>query len=238
MLDVVSKASLNFQQRYGLLLDQTRNVKDLVNSLRKLGKYNGGFNVEKFLSMCHCGDTECRNLRDFEDHEEVVYMQAGYEVTLKEKQVPTRGGSSSVYPKLSDIAQSITKDLVDMIESYIPEGSMEPFAVLNPLEWPKNEVYPFSNNYGFKDHAIVNLYEILRQTTDAMKNLYSEDNYAEEVRSDWHNMLTALTKDKEWCAFIRGYDNIRLWKHYLDTNLIPPKMKMIVRNTLVIPVGR
>ena len=47
ILDVIETASLEFQKRYGLLVDQAKNLESLTSSLIKIGNHNGGHYDEK-----------------------------------------------------------------------------------------------------------------------------------------------------------------------------------------------
>ena len=49
ILDVIEAASLNFQKRYGLLMDQTKNLAELTAALAKIGANSGGSYTEQFL---------------------------------------------------------------------------------------------------------------------------------------------------------------------------------------------
>ena len=42
VLDVIETSSLQFQKRYGLLVDQCKNIEDMTSSLRKIGSLCGG----------------------------------------------------------------------------------------------------------------------------------------------------------------------------------------------------
>ena len=42
ILDVIETASLEFQKRYGLLVDQAKNLESLTSSLIKIGNHKGG----------------------------------------------------------------------------------------------------------------------------------------------------------------------------------------------------
>ena len=48
ILDVIETASLEFQKRYGLLVDQAKNLESLTSSLIKIGNHNGGHYDKKF----------------------------------------------------------------------------------------------------------------------------------------------------------------------------------------------
>lgn len=56
ILDVLETSSLNFQKRYGILIDQGKNLKSLTNELNNIGNYVGGSYIEKFLKACKCGE--------------------------------------------------------------------------------------------------------------------------------------------------------------------------------------
>ena len=47
MLDALETSSLNFQKRYGILIDQGKNLKSLINELKKIGRYVGGTYIQK-----------------------------------------------------------------------------------------------------------------------------------------------------------------------------------------------
>ena len=55
ILDVIKSSSLEFQKRYGILMDKGKNMEALTTSLQKLGNHNGGHCVSKFLETCMCG---------------------------------------------------------------------------------------------------------------------------------------------------------------------------------------
>ena len=54
ILDVIEAASLNFQKRYGLLMDQTKNLAELTTALAKIGANSGEYYTEQFLKTCEC----------------------------------------------------------------------------------------------------------------------------------------------------------------------------------------
>ena len=56
ILDALETSSLNFQKRYGILIDQGKNLKSLTNELNNIGNYVGGSYIEKFLKACKCGE--------------------------------------------------------------------------------------------------------------------------------------------------------------------------------------
>ena len=60
---------------------------------------------------------------------------------------------------------------------------------------------------------------------------------SDEMINDWRKMLEKLTTDKDWCKMVNSKDLPILWKHYLGTNLIPLKLKDLIRRVLAIPVG-
>ena len=60
---------------------------------------------------------------------------------------------------------------------------------------------------------------------------------SEELVRDWRSMLGKITADSNWCKMIASKDILVFWEHYLGTNLIPEKVKDLIRNILAIPVG-
>ena len=67
VLDVIeTSTSLQFQKRYGLLVDQCKNIEDMTSSLRKIGSLCGGHYVSEFLKSCTCGADKCNNLLTYE----------------------------------------------------------------------------------------------------------------------------------------------------------------------------
>ena len=60
---------------------------------------------------------------------------------------------------------------------------------------------------------------------------------SEELVEDWRSMLRKITTDSKWCKMIASKDILVFWEHYLGTNLIPEKLKDLIRNILAIPVG-
>ena len=73
ILDVIETASLEFQKRYGLLVDQAKNLESLTSSLIKIGNHNGGHYDKKFLKKCKCEDEPCGSLMTYEMTEEVEF---------------------------------------------------------------------------------------------------------------------------------------------------------------------
>lgn len=73
ILDVIETASLEFQKRYGLLVDQAKNLESLTSSLIKIGNHNRGHYVQKFLKECNCEDEPCGSLMTYEMTEEVEF---------------------------------------------------------------------------------------------------------------------------------------------------------------------
>ena len=49
ILDVIETASLEFQKRYGLLVDQAKNLESLTSSLIKTGNHKGSHYDKRFL---------------------------------------------------------------------------------------------------------------------------------------------------------------------------------------------
>ena len=85
ILDVIETSSLEFQKRYGLLVDQAKNLEALTSSLIKIGNHNGGYYVQKFLDNCKCGEEQekCSSLMKYEINEEVRYD--GIELKINKK---------------------------------------------------------------------------------------------------------------------------------------------------------
>ena len=48
ILDVLETTSLQFQKRYGILMDQGKNIEALTSSIEKIGNQIGGLYVERF----------------------------------------------------------------------------------------------------------------------------------------------------------------------------------------------
>ena len=65
--------------------------------------------------------------------------------------------------------------------------------------------------------------------SDAVAQLQNFKNYT--------SMLRKITTDSKWCKMIASKDIIVFWEYYLGTNLIPEKMKDVIRRILAIPVG-
>ena len=60
---------------------------------------------------------------------------------------------------------------------------------------------------------------------------------SEKLVEDWRSMPRKITTDSKWCKMIASKDILVFWEHYLGTNLIPEKLKDLIRNILAIPVG-
>ena len=74
ILDVIETASLEFQKRYGLLVDQAKNLESLTSILIKIGNHNGGhYEYQIFLKECKCEDEPCGSLMTYEMTEEVEF---------------------------------------------------------------------------------------------------------------------------------------------------------------------
>ena len=130
------------------LFEQNKNIDDLTSSLRRIGVYGGGHYVESFLKTCICGVEKCNTLRAYEEAEEVICD----DVTFKKQ------GRHSVYPALSDSAGKLTAKHTEEIESYIPQGSVLTFDVLNPLSWPTGTPYPFNGQLQFREFDLKSVY--------------------------------------------------------------------------------
>ena len=221
ILDVLETSSLEFQKRYGILVDQGKNIEALTTTLRKIGNHNGGYYVETFLDTCICGEEKCGNLRKCERGEEVEYKG----IKLKTPPTDRRGPT---FPVLSDVGKDIVTKLIDEIYGRIPKKSMALFDVLNPLSWPSDEQYPFNGYIQYREKDLVALHRVVFEGQDLNE---------EELRQSWRDMLGKLTNDKEWCKMLKSKDLVILWQHYLSTDLIPPKMKVLIRSVLAIPIG-
>ena len=74
ILDVIETASLEFQKRYSLLVDQAKNLESLTSILIKIGNHNGGhYEYQIFLKECKCEDEPCGSLMTYEMTEEVEF---------------------------------------------------------------------------------------------------------------------------------------------------------------------
>ena len=222
VLDVIVTSSLQFQKRYGLLVDQCKNIEDMTSSLRKIGSLCGGHYVSEFLKSCTCGADKCNNLLTYEKTEEVVSNG----VTSIEQ------GRHSQIPDLSDVAHQLTSKLLEELNSYIPQSSVESFDVLNPFNWPK-DTYPFDGQLQFRESDLKASYNAVYMEEDP----YELSVGSEELVEDWRSMLRKITTDSKWCKMIASKDILVFWEHYLGTNLIPEKLKDLIRNILAIPVG-
>ena len=96
--------------------------------------------MSEFLKSCTCGADKCNNLLTYEKTEEVVCNG----VTL------IKQGRHSQIPDLSDVAHQLTSKLLEELNSYIPQSSVESFDVLNPFNWPK-DTYPFDGQLQFRE---------------------------------------------------------------------------------------
>ena len=83
ILDVIETASLEFQKRYGLLVDQAKNLESLTSSLIKIGNHNGGHYVQKFLKECNCEDEPCGSFMTYEMTEEAEFKGIVLQINKK-----------------------------------------------------------------------------------------------------------------------------------------------------------
>ena len=105
------------QITYKAFGNQCKNIEDMTSSLRKIGSLCGGHYVSEFLKSCTCGADKCNNLLTYEKTEEVVCNG----VTL------IKQGRHSQIPDLSDVAHQLTSQLLEELNSYIPQSSVESF---------------------------------------------------------------------------------------------------------------
>ena len=222
ILDALETSSLNFQKRYGILIDQGKNLKSLINELKKIGRYVGGTYIQKFLKTAKCGEQPCNNLRDYESFEEVTFK----DTTLK---IHSR---HSVYPEISSVGQSIAKRLIEEILDWIPQETMDVFDVLNPFSLP-DDSYPFGIGTQYRQNDIESLYLTIFENEASTKKEVED----ELVKNDWNTLLEKITNDENYCKLKKSKDVIVFWQHYLGTNLMPERMKKLIRKVLAVPIG-
>ena len=224
ILDVIETSSLNFQKRYGILIDQGKNLKSLTNELNKIGNYVGGSYIEKFLKACKCeeDDDPCHTLMQYERSEGVTFK----DITL------TIHSRHSIYPDLTSVGKSITKQLVEEILDWIPQETMDVYDVLNPFSWPDDN-YPFAIGTQYRQNDIESLYLTIFENEAPTKKEVED----ELVKNDWKTLLEKITNDENFCKLKKSKVILVFWQHYLSTNLMPERMKRLICKVLAVPIG-
>ena len=113
ILVTLEEASLEFQKRYGLLIQQAQNVKDLIQNL-KIRAAKPGSNVLEALSKTKCGTDKCKTIEKYESKNRVHFADMDrYEFGLETVM-------NSVYPKLTDVQFIMVSSLIENIRRYFP----------------------------------------------------------------------------------------------------------------------
>ena len=77
----------------------------------------------------------------------------------------TKQGRHSQNPDLSDVAHPLASKLLEELNSYIPQSSVESFDVLNPFNWPK-DTYPFDGQLQFRESDLKASYSAIFMEED------------------------------------------------------------------------
>ena len=183
ILDVIEVASLNFQKRYGLLMDQTKNLAELTTALAKIGANSGGSYTEQFLKPCECDGEKCTTLQSYERIAQITSKGNVLKDNLKK------------IPDLSAVSQIIVDKLKAEILDWIPAESMVMYDVLNPFSRPSG-TYPF-DGYQFRETHLISLYATMFPEEGI--NLDDSDSSYDE---DLHCKTFTLTESGfEQCSF-------------------------------------
>ena len=82
------------------------------------------------------------------------------------------------------MAHQLTSKLLEELNSYIPQGSVESFDVLNPFNWPKY-TYPFYGQLQFHESDLKASYNAVYMEEDP----YELSVGSEELVEDWGQCL-------------------------------------------------
>ena len=116
LLGILSQSSLQFQMRYGTLIDQVDNYKKLSDAIERAGSRNGEF-LTKLWKESNCGQTDdptsiedkCQSLQSLEDNPHVTYR--GIDLTPWSRRV------QSPYKDLSQVRGKMTTALLNEVNS-------------------------------------------------------------------------------------------------------------------------
>jgi len=215
LIDILSQLniwSLQMQQKTGLLVDFSEFNSKIIETFEN-AKTKYGTALAQFFNRVICSDTIRGNctLEKYESSLSVRWENIELQV-------------DKTVPKLDTIRDTFLDYLIDEINSYFPEGSLDNFAIFNPKKMPTTESIAIS--YGIREIDLL--------------CLYFSWNDCNVLLNEWQNLLFSAIQSEKYCA-LKGPETttFTFWTQLLNIPEVAwtSKTILLIQTILVLPIG-
>lgn len=204
---------MTLQRKASVLIGMEQFRSDMINAITALKTSEGAY-VQQYLRAVVCSDT-------IKGHCTVAEYLSSVSVRWHGKELD----NSDKFHRFGTVRANLIDTLVEHIEQYFPEGSLENFEILNPKSWnlePPGNLF----HYGAAD-----IKELAGKLCPQLN--------ADSIGIQWRNIITEIARNEnqEFCKFRNGRPTT-FWKHFLTKGKTwPNEITQLLKTVLVLPIG-
>jgi hypothetical protein len=222
ILSVLRRYSKTFQLSQGSVIGMEHLRRTLFEEVQKL-KVTAGPHVQTLLrdaqcykaaiwSNCNAQDLDTENFRFSINNQAISF--AAQSIRLS---------SSSRWPALSAIRVQLIDAIINQLGTYFPDGSMELFEILNPLNLPST-----AENVATYATGIAQL------------SLRFEEDVPTAIRQFATVLTSMMTHTSNmYCKLKSAGDAVKFWSYYLDSTVVGMEgtIRRLIYIVLSLPLG-
>jgi hypothetical protein len=209
LLNHLSYYSKKMQQADGLLIDQTKNMEGLLDSMKQIsGKEDTSLNSLLIKSVCD-SEPGC-TLSQWEDPQ-VSAKFDGVDLSYGERK----------FKKLTKIRYDLVTGLIQELQSYFPASEISTYSILKPSNFPEEE----------SERYLYGVTEISKLSTTLQLPIVDTVN-------EWRELMEFVIKDPEFCRRKEGQTKL-FWRHFLNPKVYNSgnNIAYLIKSVMVTPIG-
>jgi hypothetical protein len=209
LLNHLGEYSKKMQRVDGLMIDQSKTLKDLMSTLKKAEEKDDVL-LKRMLSESSCNYEVGCTLQEFEEPET--------DVAFHNVDIPH---GNKFKKRLSEIRSSLITSLLTELKSYFPFSEIDTYSVLRPINIP--ETIADQHYYG------------IEEITKFAMHLQLP---VQDTINQWRHLLEYVTQHPEFCDRKKGKTKY-FWHFFLNPEIYTggEDIAYIVKSVLVTPIS-